>query len=164
MKSRKCPFVLVSGNRAEPRKSNGRHKPSSAVFPGHSSGWVNPNLYRLARSFKTSISATAIRCAELRRISVFEADKRMVLWGYGIVKKGALTSIDSGLTTALELASKGQPGQDEVYLNTASGIRKWRVEHKPIAPGRSLFLLQRVSATREAKGFLRDALAPPLGD
>jgi hypothetical protein len=104
----------------------------------------------LAKSFKTSLSATAIRCAELRGVSVFEADARKVLWGYGIVKKGALTSIDSALTTALELASKGQPGQDEVYLNTAAGIRKWRVEHKQIAQGRSLFLLQRASAAREA--------------
>jgi Zn-dependent peptidase ImmA (M78 family) len=108
------------------------------------------NLYRLARSFKTSLSATAIRSAELRGVSVFEADARKVLWGYGIVKKGALTSIDSGLTTSLEWASNGHAGQDEVYLNTAAGIRKWRVEHKPIAQGRSLFLLQRASATREA--------------
>ena len=102
-----------------------------------------PNLYRLAESFKTSLAATAIRCAELRGVSVFEADTRNVLWGYGIVKKGALTSIDSALTTALKVASKGHAGQDELYLHTAVGIRKWRVEHKPVAAGRSLFLLQR---------------------
>jgi IrrE N-terminal-like domain len=108
------------------------------------------NLYGLARSFKTSLAATAIRCAELRGISVFEADARKILWGYGIVKKGALTGIDSALTTALELASRGRAGQDEVYLNTAAGIRKWRVEYKPIAQGRSLFLLQRIPTTREA--------------
>lgn len=34
------------------------------------------DLYRLARSFDTSLAATAIRCAELRGISVFEADPR----------------------------------------------------------------------------------------
>jgi len=107
------------------------------------------NLYRVARSFKTSLSATAIRCAELRGISVFETDAKRVLWGYGIIKKGAVAGIDSALTTALELASKGRAGQNEVYLNTAAGIRKWRVEHKPTAQGRSLFLLQRAPATRQ---------------
>ena len=108
------------------------------------------NLYRLARSFKTSLSATAIRCAELRGISVFEADARKVLWGYGIVKKGGVTRIDNALTMALDLAAKGRAGQDEIYLSTPAGIRKWRVEHKPMAQGRSLFLLQRASTTPQA--------------
>lgn len=107
------------------------------------------DLYRLARSFKTSLAATAVRCSELRRVSVFESDARKVLWGYGIVKKGSVASIDSALATALELASQGEAGQTEIYLNTAAGIRKWRVEHKPTAQGRSLFLLQRSPAMRQ---------------
>jgi hypothetical protein len=65
---------------------------------------------------------------------VTEADARKVLWAYGIVKKGALTSIDSALRTALKLASNGHPGQHESsYSSQPSFIRLADAQRSPAA-------------------------------
>jgi Zn-dependent peptidase ImmA (M78 family) len=44
-------------------------------------------VFELAKTFKTSLSATAIRCAELRRVSVFEMANESVLWSRGVVRR-----------------------------------------------------------------------------
>ena len=44
-------------------------------------------LFERAAVFKTSLSATAIRLAELCGISTFEAEEESILWSYGVVKK-----------------------------------------------------------------------------
>ena len=43
-------------------------------------------VFELARLFGMSLSATAIRCAELKGVSVFEVDADAVTWGHGVIK------------------------------------------------------------------------------
>jgi hypothetical protein len=101
-------------------------------------------IRRTSRLFNTSLSATAIRCAELRRISVFEADDEKIVWGYGAVKRGPIATLDSALQPMIEDARCGASGQEEIYMSLKSTVRKWRVEYAPLATSRSLFLLESV--------------------
>ena len=46
------------------------------------------SIFERAQVFQTSLSATAIRCAELLRLSVFQVQNGSVAWGYGAIKEG----------------------------------------------------------------------------
>jgi hypothetical protein len=104
------------------------------------------DLFQLAKIFKTSLAATAIRSAELRGVSVFEVDEQRIRWGCGVIKKGSLASLDSALQPALREALSGQSGQDELYMAIRSDLRKWKMEYRPTGRDRALVLLQRASA------------------
>jgi len=101
-------------------------------------------IRKTSRLFKTSLSATAIRCVELRRISVFETDDEKIVWSYGAVKRGPIATVDSALQPIIEAARRGASGQEEIYMSLKSTVRKWRIEYTPLGAGRSLFLLQSI--------------------
>jgi IrrE N-terminal-like domain len=112
-------------------------------------------IFELARSFATSLSATAIRCAELHKVSVFESDESRILWGYGLVKKGLVAQKDDEIRWAVGKALTGEAGQQVVFLHTKFWSGHCRLEWAPIAQGeRALFLLHPLKASlmREEAG------------
>jgi hypothetical protein len=54
-------------------------------------------VFDLSRRFRASLSATAIRCAEYRSISVFEAERDRINWGSGMVRKGTARTMSLAL-------------------------------------------------------------------
>lgn len=109
-------------------------------------------LFELARTFATSLSATAIRFAELRRVSTFEVEGKNVSWSYGVVRRGNLRGIEDGLRYAIEEALTRKSGEELVYLNNRIWTGEWRLEWAHIGQGRrALFLLQPID-----NGVVRD--------
>jgi hypothetical protein len=94
-------------------------------------------IFELAKLFRTSLAATAIRCSELRGTSVFEIDSGTVLWSRGVVKR-----VEGEMREAVGEALAGTPVNEVVYLNNKVWTGKWRLEGAPIGRGsRALFLL-----------------------
>jgi len=99
-------------------------------------------IFRLAHSFGASLTTTAIRYAELLPVSVFEAAGEHVVWGKGIVRKGAIRRLDDSLCHIIEKAFNGLNGSDEIYLSTNGRIRRWVVQYHPYGKsGRALILM-----------------------
>jgi hypothetical protein len=102
---------------------------------------VRPSLqkvFELAKLFKTSLSATAIRCAELRGASVFEVEDGIIRWSRGIVRK-----MQPVLKPAIDGVLAGKCTAEIVYLQTRVWTGEWQLEGAPIGRGnRALFLLQ----------------------
>ena len=101
------------------------------------------NLLELARTFKTSLSATGIRYAKLKNVSVFYIDDGAVAWGSGIIRKGPVSSLDFGLRLALTKSENGQPLMDTVLLSQPQWTGEWKLDYHPLHDGkRALCILQ----------------------
>lgn len=106
-------------------------------------------LLKLARTFEVSRAAAAIRYAQLREVSVFELHTRLILWGYGIVKKGAARNADNALWPLMKRALTGESGRETIYLNHHSWSGKWDAEWMNNGePSRALFLLKPLRSQR----------------
>jgi hypothetical protein len=109
-------------------------------------------VFELARKFETSLSSTAIRCAELQKVSIFEVQGKTVSWGYGVVKPGNLKSLGYVLGQELEEASSTETGNKTIYLINPVWSGEWKLEWTRIGQGeRTLFLLQPGSAYFETR-------------
>ena len=104
-------------------------------------------LFDLASVFKTSLSATAIRLAELRGISTFEAEDESISWSYGIVKKGLISGKPSDLRRAIEASFTVESGDTVMFMNNRVWIGEWKLKWVRIGQGRrALFLLEPIRA------------------
>jgi len=109
---------------------------------------LSPNLsmedvFAISREFKTSLSTTAIRCAEIAGVSVFGAESGKITWAYGRVKKGRLELLDEALKSLIRVACAGTSGEEQLYLNHDGDIRAWKVQYQALKRGnQALFLLQ----------------------
>jgi hypothetical protein len=102
-------------------------------------------VLELAKLFGTSLSATALRYGELRRVTVFNVQDDAVTWGYGIVKKGLLKAKDYGIRDAIENSQSNGSGQLIVYLNNPKWVGLWKLEWIRLgSPKNAIFLLQPV--------------------
>lgn len=109
-------------------------------------------VFGLARKFETSLSSTAIRCAELQKVSIFEMQGKSVTWGYGVVKPGNLRSLGYVLGQELEEALSTEAGTKALYLNNPAWSGEWNLEWARIGQGaRTLFLLQPGAAYFETR-------------
>ena len=71
---------------------------------------------RLARNFDTSMTATAIRCAQLRPLCIFGVTGDRVTWAYGGIQSGAVRSLwDEVRDGVLSVMADKQP-PEEVYF------------------------------------------------
>jgi len=100
-------------------------------------------VWDLARVFGTSLTATALRGAELMGCSAFEIEGDKISWGYGFVRKGSLTALDHDLQLAVRSARGSEVGESKVYV----WDQKWQGDCKlewasPKGSRRTLFLLQ----------------------
>jgi hypothetical protein len=100
-------------------------------------------LFDLKRAFKVSLSAVAFRCFELRRVSVFEVDNECIRWGSGIVRKGPLHLIESGIRLCVTKAVESERGNEEVYFNDNGNTWRGELEWLRRSLGRTLFILRR---------------------
>jgi hypothetical protein len=117
-------------------------------------------VWELSRVFGTSLTATALRGAQLVGCSAFEIEGDMISWGYGIVRKGRLKDLDQDLQIAVRQAEGSETGEAQVYIWN----QKWQGDCKlewtrPRRGSRTLFLLQPVSQVRQSSDGLREARA-----
>ena len=111
------------------------------------------DVVRLSRTFGTSISATAIRCAELRVVCVFEVTGGRVTWGYGGVRPGAVRHLLDQVRDGVMAVLEGESAPRYVYFygqGFADGYR--RFEWIPMGPQRAVFLLIRDAARAGVSG------------
>lgn len=95
-------------------------------------------VFELSKTFKTSLSATAIRCAELRGVSVFEVESESILWSRGVVRR-----IEAPLKPTVNKVLSGEPIAEVVYLSKEAWTGEWQLEGASVGRGsRALFLLQ----------------------
>jgi hypothetical protein len=114
-----------------------------AIFVAHAGKDPNiDNVLELARTFQTSITSTAIRCAELFKLSVFEVEDGSVLWGYGAIKKGSTRLLDSDLQRVIGEAQTTRRGSAVLHLRVRGSVRAWDVQYQGTKKNRTLFLLQ----------------------
>ncbi len=105
---------------------------------------TDPNIdtvFELARTFETSVAATAIRCAELLRLSAFQVEDGKIVWSYGALRKGALRGVDDHLKVLISNGVAGGRGEELVALNLNGSLKYWKVKYQG-AKGRALFLMQ----------------------
>jgi hypothetical protein len=100
-------------------------------------------VLELGRVFKTSLSATAIRCAELMGVSAFEVQDGDVTWGYGEVRRGRVSGLPGDLRRAVEDALSGKAEEQVVFFRGKTFTGEWSLDSGTIGAGkRGLFLLE----------------------
>jgi hypothetical protein len=95
----------------------------------------------IARRFRTSVTTTGLRYAELCRVSVFAFQDSRVIWGKGIVRPGPRTTVNEALRPLIQKALDGDPNSDEVFLNHRGSLSRWRFECRPLARGKYVLCL-----------------------
>jgi hypothetical protein len=103
------------------------------------------DLFLLRQKFDTSLSATALRLNELKGVSIFLADRNQVVWGYGLVKKGLLRSLDNAFEGPIMSALGGNAGIAEISLRNG-GNQRWRIEFQPNQKQTQVLILMQKSA------------------
>ena len=84
---------------------------------------VAADISRLAEIFTTSRTATAIRCAELRSLTVFAVSGDRITWGYGGIRRGALANLPDQIQHAVTAAMAGESPPEQVCLYTPRSTR-----------------------------------------
>lgn len=108
-------------------------------------------ILHLSNHFRTSVAATAIRCAELietnrqLKVNTFEVEGNHVSWGYGIVRRGPLMKVEKTIRERLLAAQQTTQGSEVIWLASALRIGDWSLEWERLG-NRTLFVL----------GFTRD--------
>jgi hypothetical protein len=96
----------------------------------------------LSQLFRTSVSATAIRCAELLKVSVFGIEGETIIWAFGVVKSGPISRTTLSIRELYSKLHRGEPVDEIIYLDSRSGYSEWRAEAMPLgSEDRALFLL-----------------------
>ena len=70
----------------------------------------------LARTFDTSITATAIRCAQSRPVCVFGVTGDRVTWGHGGIRPGAVMYLLDQVQDGVRAVMAGEQPQEKVYF------------------------------------------------
>jgi hypothetical protein len=113
------------------------------------------NLLELCQTFKTSLSATGIRYAKLKKVSVFYIDHETITWGSGVVRKGPLSALDSGLRLALAEFKASKQSTENILLDTRTWAGEWRVEYHSFQDGnRALCLLEPKRTAKSVPSFI----------
>jgi IrrE N-terminal-like domain len=99
-------------------------------------------IFELARTFQTSLAATAIRCAELLNLSIFEAENDVIRWGHGAIRKGPVRLLDADLQKTILEAYAAKAGRAVVPLTIRGNVRRWNVNFRAMGKNRSLFVLR----------------------
>ncbi len=103
-----------------------------------------PNLklvFDTSKTFQVSLSAAALRIAELSSATVFGVEGSRIVWANGFVRRGPVDRLSSDLRTAVGKAVQGLRAEEEVLLDGVAGFRPWRLEYTPLNAGRAIFLL-----------------------
>jgi hypothetical protein len=100
------------------------------------------NLFQLATLFQTSLSATAIRYAEVCGVSIFTTQHDTVLWGCGLVRRTSDLNRDSLIPVVVASATRSQEGQRRLPLTIGNRPNWWMLEWRRLATrDRTIFML-----------------------
>jgi len=88
---------------------------------------VSPEqVYELAREFRTSVMATALRCRQLFGISVFHVENAQLTWGYGAIRRQQDLRLSSAeLEAAVSRAMKGESGEQHITIGRSNYSLQW---------------------------------------
>lgn len=96
----------------------------------------------LSQLFRASVSATAIRCAELLKVSVFGVDGDTIIWAFGVVKSGPILQTSPTIRGLHAKLNRGERVDEIIYLDSRTGYSEWRAEALLLgSEDRALFLL-----------------------
>lgn len=113
-----------------------------SVFLEMAQGEVSTqSIIDIARQFQTSITATGLRYAELRRVTVFACEELRVIWGKGSHRPSTRGDVDESLRPAILKALGGEPNTDEIFLDSINSYRRWRIDCRPLARGNHVLCL-----------------------
>jgi hypothetical protein len=105
-------------------------------------------ILEMARQFRTSVTSTGLRYAELFGVSVFAFQDSRVVWGKGLFTTRKQTSINEEFLSSIRKALEGQRCSDEVFLSSDPSFRRWHIECQPLAGGRSVLCLLRPASAK----------------
>jgi hypothetical protein len=101
-----------------------------------------------AQQFRTSVAATGLRYAELRRVTVFACEELRVIWGRGSFRSLAGGSVYESFRPAVLKALNGEASTDEFFLNSFGSFQTWRIDCRPFARGKSVLCVLQPSGSR----------------
>ena len=101
------------------------------------------NLLETSQKFKTSLTATSIRYAKAKNVSIFHIESSRITWGYGAIKKGSLNELSYSLRLTVEQIMTGKEITDQLLFITPRGERgEWRLDYQTMnGDKRALFML-----------------------
>ena len=102
-----------------------------------------PGIVGLANTFQTSITSTAIRCAELRPVCIFFVTGSHVTQGYGGIRPGAVKVLIDQVRDNVQAVMAGKTPSEHVYFYThgSRGAKYCRFDWKYLGRNKALFLL-----------------------
>jgi hypothetical protein len=101
------------------------------------------NVLHLANVFQTSVTATAIRCAEVCGVSAFEMEGNQLRWGYGVVRTRYDIISETALADTVSASAHSDSGCNEFDLAFGSRVGRWGIEWRHIGSAdRRIFLLR----------------------
>jgi len=103
-------------------------------------------IFDLAKHFRTSISATALRYADLFHVSVFAYQDSEIIWRRGLAKSNG--HVDTAFLPSIKGALNGAKTSEEVFLDSNNSFQRWRIECQPLVPGKSVVCLVRPVPSR----------------
>ncbi len=97
----------------------------------------------LSRMFRTSLSATSLRCAELLGVTIFEVEDDSITWAYGSIRKGPVAKLHKDIRFAIEKTRRREPIDEKIVADAdLGGYREWKIEGRLIGQdGRALMLM-----------------------
>jgi hypothetical protein len=98
-------------------------------------------ILEMADEFRTSVTTTGMRYAELFGVTVFALEDSKVLWGNGIFRPKPQDPIDDSFWPSIRKALDGEVSSDEVFLSADMSFRRWRLECRPFATGKTVLCL-----------------------
>jgi IrrE N-terminal-like domain len=101
-----------------------------------------PRFFGLADSFQASITATALRCAQLIGLTIFEADGANINWAFGAIRKGPVGKLHSDLRDVIEKVRQGESHEELMYFpSETTGYQWWKVQTKKVGNERKALVL-----------------------
>ena len=100
------------------------------------------DIAKLAHNFDTSITATAIRCAQLRSVCVFGVTGQRVTWGYGGVRPGRVMCLLDEVRDSVQAVMVNETPAERVYFYVDGSRGSYRrFDWTRLGKDRALFLL-----------------------
>ena len=102
------------------------------------------DIMSLTRTFGTSITATAIRCAQCRPICIFGVAADHVIWGYGGIRRGAVKYMLDEVRDGVRAVMAGeQPGEQVYFYSNGHPDGYYRFEWIQLGADTAVFMLNR---------------------